>query len=48
MESIVWDSEKFTEIMTIEEKTVICFSSQRCIAGVLHDGLYKKWSDKLL
>lgn len=47
-ETIIWDSKTFDSIMTIEEKIVLSFSKHRLLAGVLHDGLYKSWSKKLL
>lgn len=47
-ETLIWDSRTFALEMQIEEKVVICFSKNRTINGFLHDGLYKKWSPKLL
>lgn len=47
-ETIIWDANTLESLLTIEEKIVPAFSKHRLLIGVLHDGLYKKWSTKLL
>lgn len=34
--------------MNIEEKVIIAFSKHRMLSGILHEGLYKSWSEKLI
>jgi hypothetical protein len=47
-EVIVWNPKTWENLMTIEEEMVISFSKHRMLQGVLHDGLYKTWSSKIL
>jgi WD40 repeat protein len=47
-ETVVWDINTLESIVTIEEKISLCFSSHRLLIGILHEGLYKHFSTKLL
>jgi WD40 repeat protein len=47
-ETVVWDVNTFDNIVTIEEKISLCFSQHRLLIGILHEGLYKHFSTKLL
>lgn len=47
-EVIIWDSKTLENILTIEEKIYLCSSKHRLLMGILHDGLYKKFTPKLL
>ena len=47
-ESILWDVKTFEKIAIIEEKVATCYSRHKTLIGILHDGSYKTWSDKLI
>ena len=43
-ETIVWDPDTLENLMIIEEKIVLCFSSHRKVSGILHDDLFRSWN----
>ena len=47
-ETIIWNPKTWENIVVIEEKVIIAFSKHRTMAGILHEGLYKSWSEKLI
>lgn len=48
METLIWDAKTMEKEISIEEKIIICFSKNKTVAGFLHDGLFKGWSDDFL
>lgn len=47
-ETIIWNASTWEDIVVIEEKIIIAYSKHRILMGILHEGLYKAWSEKLI
>ncbi|CDW80596.1 wd-40 repeat protein [Stylonychia lemnae] len=46
-ESIIWETSKWKALITIQEEFGIVTSSSRYVQAIIHDGLYKSWSDEI-
>jgi hypothetical protein len=44
----VWNVKNWTDVMIIEEDFAILTSSNRYCNAIIHDSLYKVWSNKIL
>ena len=48
LETIIWNATTFVSLVTIEDNVTLIESTNGFIHGLLHDGLYKKWSNTLI
>lgn len=48
METIIWNVKTMEIEIVIEEKIIIVFSKNKTVAGFLHDGMFKGWTDDFL
>ncbi|CDW84994.1 wd-40 repeat protein [Stylonychia lemnae] len=46
-ESIIWETSKWEALITIQEEFGVVTSSSRQVQAIIHDGLYKSWSDQI-
>ncbi|CDW80324.1 wd-40 repeat protein [Stylonychia lemnae] len=46
-ESIIWETSKWKALITIQEEFGVVTSSSRQVQAIIHDGLYKSWSDQI-
>ncbi|CDW81032.1 (myosin heavy-chain) kinase [Stylonychia lemnae] len=47
-ESIIWETTDWKVLITIQEEFGVVTSSSRYVQAIIHDGLYKQWSDQIL
>ena len=48
MEAIIWDTKTWKDVIIIEEDFGIVTSTGRRCLALIHDGLYKPWTKKVL